>query len=325
MRIALAQIDTKVGDIGGNLLRALRAVSDAQEAGAGVTLLPELTLTGYPPEDLLHKDHFVEENLDALEQLAAACGNIAIAGFVDRDEHGIYNAAAILGNNRVLQVYRKRRLPNYGVFDEARYFEAGQAPGLTELGGLMMATTICEDIWTPELVEEAASAQATILFNISASPFHAGKGAEREAMLVERAKAHGIWVAYCNLVGGQDELVFDGRSVVISPEGLVVARGAAFAEDLVIADVSAGAKLGASADVAPVVEGPEEVYEALKLGLRDYATKNGFTDVVLGLSGGIDSALTACVAADALGPDRVHAVLMPSRYSSAGSIEASLV
>jgi len=323
MRVALAQINTTVGDIGGNLMRCLEAVAAAQSSGVGITLFPELALTGYPPEDLLHKDHFVEDNLDALEQLAAACGNVALVGFVDRDDDGIYNAAALLGNNRVLQVYRKRRLPNYGVFDEERYFRPGDAPGLTELGGSLFATTICEDIWTPELAEEARTEGASVLFNISASPFHAGKGASREQMLVRRAQDNGMWVVYCNLVGGQDELVFDGRSVVISPEGRVVARGAAFAEDLVIADISPGAKLGASADLAGMVEGPEEVYRALQLGLADYATKNGFTDVVLGLSGGVDSALTATLAADALGPEHVHAVMMPSRYSSDGSLRDS--
>lgn len=324
MRIALAQIDTTVGDIEGNLHRALQAIADADAVQAGVTLLPELALTGYPPEDLLHKDHFVEENLDALEQLAAACGHLAIVGFVDRVEGRLYNAAALVGNHRVLQVYHKRRLPNYGVFDEERYFERGGAVGLTELGGTMMATTVCEDVWTPELAEEAAGLGASILFNISASPFHAGKGAEREAMLAERARATGMWVVYCNAVGGQDELVFDGRSVVISPEGSVIARGASFAEDFVVADVTVGAKLGASGAIAPLVEGPAEAYRAIELGLRDYVRKNGFTDVVMGLSGGIDSALTATIAADALGPEHVHAVLLPSRYSSSGSVEDSL-
>jgi NAD+ synthase (glutamine-hydrolysing) len=323
MRIALAQIDTTVGDIDGNLLRALHAVGDAASAGAGVTLLPELTLTGYPPEDLLQKDHFVDDNLDALEQLAAASGNVVIVGFVDRVGDDLYNASALLGNNRVLQVYHKRRLPNYGVFDERRYFSAGEVLGLTELGGTMMSMTVCEDIWVPEIAEEAAAQGVSVLFNVSASPFHAGKGAEREATLAERARATGMWIAYCNLVGGQDELVFDGRSVVISPQGRVVARGAAFEEDLVIADITPGAKLGASADLAPPIEGAEEVYRALELGLRDYVRKNGFTDVVLGLSGGIDSALVATLAADALGPQRVHAVLMPSRFSSAGSVTDS--
>lgn len=327
MRIALAQIGTTVGDIDGNTRRILDAVSSAQAQGAGVTLLPELAITGYPPEDLLHKPHFIERNLDALEQIAAACGNLAIVGFVDRDpEAGVlYNAAAMLGNHRVLQVYRKRRLPNYGVFDERRYFAPGETPGLTELGGTMMATTVCEDVWVPELVQEAAEQGASIVFNISASPFHAGKGISREEMLCERARANGVWLAYCNLVGGQDELVFDGRSVIISPSGEVIARAAAFDEELLIADVATGGKLGAGGPLAEQVHGAEEVYRAIEVGLRDYVRKNGFTDVVLGLSGGIDSALTAAIAVDALGADHVHGVMMPSRYSSAGSVEDSVV
>lgn len=320
MRVALAQISTTVGDIDGNLRRCLSAVSDASAVGAGMTLLPELALTGYPPEDLLFKEHFVERNLDALEHLAAASSNAVLVGFVDRVGDRLYNAAALLGNGRVLQVHHKRELPNYGVFDERRYFSPGEGEGLTELGGTMMGVTVCEDIWVPDHAAAAASAGASVVLNVSASPFHAGKAAQREAMLVDRAASNGVWVVYCNLVGGQDELVFDGRSVVVSPEGHVVARGAAFAEDLVVADISAGAKLGASADLAPLVEGPEEVYTALVTGVRDYVRKNGFTDVVVGLSGGIDSALTAAIAADALGPDRVHGVAMPGRYSSAGSV-----
>jgi len=324
MRVALAQINPTVGDIQGNVALVLRVLGEAEAQGAGVTLFPELCLTGYPPEDLLFKEHFVEDNLLALEQVSAACGHIALVGFVDKHDRRLYNAVAVCGNNRVLQVHYKRELPNYGVFDERRYFTAGESLGLTELGGSILAPTICEDIWVPGIAREAARAGAQVLLNISASPFHAGKGAEREAMLIERARENSMWLAYCNVVGGQDELVFDGRSMVISPGGEVVARGAAFAEDLVIADFTPGAKLGASADFAPVVEGPEELYRAITLGLADYARKNGFTDVVLGLSGGIDSALTAAIAADALGAEHVHGVMLPSHYSSAGSIEDSV-
>jgi NAD+ synthase (glutamine-hydrolysing) len=243
---------------------------------------------------------------------------------VDRVEGRLYNAMALCGNGMVLQRYYKRRLPNYGVFDEARYFTPGESPGLTELAGELFAETICEDVWVPELAAEAAELGATVLFNISASPFHAGKGVEREEMLQARARETGMWVAYCNLVGGQDELVFDGRSVVIAPSGDVIARGASFSEDLVIADFTPGAKLGASGQLAPMLGGEEEVYEAIKLGLADYARKNGFTDVVFGLSGGIDSALVAAIAADALGSDHVHCLLMPSRYSSEGSVSDSV-
>ncbi len=324
MRVALAQIDTTVGDIAGNTRRIIEAVTDAQAQGAGFTLLPELAITGYPPEDLLHKEHFIEDNLDALEQIAAVCGHMALVGFVDRIGEDLYNAAAMCGNGRVLQIYHKQKLPNYGVFDERRYFSAGELPGLTELGGTLFGTTICEDIWVPEPAAAEVAEGASVLFNISASPYHAGKGREREDMLRDRARDNGVWLAYVNLVGGQDELVFDGRSVVISPDGEVVARGKAFEEDLVVVDFTPGAKLGASGDLAAPLEGPEEVYRALTTGLRDYVRKNGFTDVVLGLSGGIDSALTAALAVDALGAAHVHGVLMPSRYSSPGSVTDAL-
>ncbi len=321
MRVALAQINVTVGDLQGNVQHILEAMQSAEQAGAGITLFPELALTGYPPEDLVHKAHFIEEQLDALEMVAAASSHLALVGYVDRDGDDLFNAVALCGNNRVLKTYHKRRLPNYGVFDERRYFTPGSQPGLFELGGTMFASTICEDIWVPELAEEAAAEGASVIFNVSASPFYAGKAKEREEMLQARARDNGVWLAYCNLVGGQDELVFDGRSVVISPSGEVIARGKAFAEDLVIADFTVGAQLGASAHIEPELGAEEEVYSAIVLGLGDYARKNGFSDVVLGLSGGIDSALTAAIAADALGSEHVHGVMMPSRYSSAGSVD----
>ncbi len=324
MRVALAQINTTVGDIDGNVRKILEAIGQARAAGAGYTIFPELTITGYPPEDLLHKDHFIEANLDALELISSACGTPTLVGYVDRVGDRLYNALAMCGNGMVLQRYHKRRLPNYGVFDEERYFAAGEEAGLTDLGGYLMANTVCEDIWVPDIAAEVAELGAQVIFNISASPFHAGKGAEREAMLCERARANGVWLAYCNLVGGQDELVFDGRSVIVSPTGEVVARGKAFEEDLVIADFAPEGRLGASGDLAPEVSGAHEVYSAIELGLHDYVNKNGFTDVVLGLSGGIDSALTAAIAADALGPEHVHGVMMPSRYSSTGSVGDSV-
>ncbi|NTU72353.1 MAG: NAD+ synthase [Coriobacteriia bacterium] len=324
MRVALAQINVTVGDLQGNLRRIVEAAQSASSAGAGITLFPELALTGYPPEDLVYKDHFIEDQLIALEHVAAACGTAALVGFIDREDDRLYNAVALCGNGRVLQTYYKRRLPNYGVFDEQRYFTPGTLPGVFELGGTMLASTICEDIWVPELAAEAATEGASVLFNISASPFHAGKAAEREAMLCARARDNNLWLAYCNLVGGQDELVFDGRSVIISPLGEVIARGEAFAEDLVIADLVPGAKLGASGYIAQERGPVEEIYGAIVTGLRDYVHKNDFTDVVLGLSGGIDSALTATVAVDALGAEHVHGVMMPSRYSSAGSIDDSV-
>lgn len=325
MRIVLAQIDTTVGDITGNAQRAVDALVKARDAGADLVLLPELALTGYPPEDLLHKGHFVDDNLAALEAVARAATRTAVIGFVDREGDALYNAAALIQDGRVQRVYRKRRLPNYGVFDERRYFAAGEGSSMSEVGGTLTALTVCEDIWVPDLASEAGLGGAGLLVNISASPFHAGKGAERERMLVARARDNGLWLAYCNLVGGQDELVFDGRSVIVSPEGDVVARGASFAEDFVVADVGPDLDAATAArSAAPLLDGPAEIYCALESGLADYVRKNGFTDVVLGLSGGIDSALTAAIAADALGPERVHGVLMPSRFSSQGSVDDSL-
>ena len=324
MRVALAQINTVVGDIEGNTGRVLEAIRRGSAEGADITLLPELALTGYPPEDLLGKEHFIEENLAALETVAAACSGFVLVGFVDRVEARLFNAVALCGENRVLRIYHKRLLPNYGVFDEERYFSAGHKPGMFELGGSLVASTICEDIWAPGPAAEAAAEGAAVIFNVSASPFHAGKGDEREEMLKQRARDNRVWLAYCNLVGGQDELVFDGRSVVISPLGEVVARGAAFAEDFVVAEFAPDAKTGTSASLASGPDPAQEVYEAIVLGLGDYVRKNGFSDVVLGLSGGIDSALVAVIAVDALGPDHVHCVMMPSRYSSAGSVDDSV-
>jgi len=323
MRVALAQINTVVGDIAGNAERIIRAVGEADAAGADITLFPELALTGYPPEDLLAKEHFVSENLDALEAVAQACSARTLIGFVDRVDAALFNAVALCGEGRVLRVYHKQLLPNYGVFDEERYFEAGDTPDIFDLDGASCASTICEDIWLPGPAAEAADAGASVIFNVSASPFHAGKGHEREEMLRERARDNGVWLAYCNLVGGQDELVFDGRSLVVSPDGVVVARGAAFAEDLVIADITPGRPVAATPSLASQPGGAEEIYQAIVLGLGDYVRKNGFTDVVLGLSGGIDSALVAAIAADALGAQHVHGVMMPSRYSSEGSVTDS--
>jgi len=319
--VAQAQIDTIVGDIAGNTCRVLEAISRARDARADIVVFPELTLTGYPPEDLLAKVHFIEDNIAALERVAEECSSVAaFVGFVDRSEGALHNAAALCATGEVAHVYRKRLLPNYGVFDEERYFEAGQAPLVVEVGGVRIAPTVCEDVWIPGVAAEAARDDVDLIVNLSASPFHIGKGQDREAMLRTRAAENGVWLAYCNLVGGQDELVFDGRSVIVSPEGEVVARAVSFAEELLLTEIPPS---GPSGGLAPMLLGDEEVYSALRLGLADYVTKNGFTDVVIGLSGGVDSALTAAIAADALGPERVHGVMMPSRYSSAGSIEDS--
>ncbi|MDR7510771.1 MAG: NAD+ synthase [Armatimonadota bacterium] len=381
MRLALAQVNVTVGDIAGNVARIIGALERARAAGARLVAFPELAVPGYPPEDLLLRPDFVEANLEALDQVVAATrGLVAVVGFVDRARTPagglLYNAALVAVDGRRLGVYHKRRLPNYGVFDEKRYFAPGEASPLFALGPLPLGVTICEDIWfaggPPALVTRAG---ATVLVNINASPYHAGKWRERETMLRARARAYRAAVAYVNLVGGQDELVFDGASVVLDPLGRVIARGAAFDEDLVLADLdldalararheaAAGAApasedapapveaAGVRAAVArlsvtrdddhlptpvitaplpdaagpppapapPVAEPPdpvEEVYRALVLGLRDYVRKNGFREVVVGLSGGVDSALVAAIAADALGPQRVHAAFLPSPYTS---------
>jgi len=321
VRVALAQLDTVVGDITGNADRIIDAIGRAAALGADLVVTPELAVTGYPPEDLLAKAHFVEDNRAALERVAAACsGCAALVGFVDRSNGTLHNAAALCSHGGVEAVYRKRLLPNYGVFDEERYFEPGESTVVRKVAGMAVAPTICEDIWMPGVAAEAAAAGATLVVNLSASPFHTGKGEDREAMLATRARDNGVWLAYCNLVGGQDELVFDGRSVLVAPGGEVVGRSPAFAEDLLLVDVPPA---GAPAPLAPRLSGPEEVYAALCLGLGDYVRKNGFSDVVIGLSGGIDSALTATVATDALGAEHVHGVTMPSRYSSRGSVADS--
>jgi NAD+ synthase (glutamine-hydrolysing) len=315
MRVALAQINVTVGDIAGNLERCLSVVASA--AGADVVLLPELALTGYPPEDLLARPDFVARSMEAAREFASRAERCALVGYVDRDDRGLRNAAALVADGRVVATYFKRELPNYGVFDEERYFEPGETDSVVPVAGTACAITICEDIWLPGTARRLAAAGAEVILNISASPFHAGKAAERVRMLGDRARDNGVWIAYCNLVGGQDELVFDGRSVVVSPEGTVVADGAPFADDLV--DAALGGPATDGGPLKPILTGPAEVYSALRLGLGDYVRKNGFTDVVLGLSGGIDSALVATIAADALGPERVHGVIMPGRYSSEGS------
>jgi NAD+ synthetase len=318
-RIAIAQIDVTVGDLAGNAALIAEAARIARLGHADLLLTPELALTGYPPEDLLGRTRFVHDTRAELDRLALACeGVTTIVGFVEEAGVALHNAAAVLAAGEVQAIYRKRRLPNYGVFDEERYFEPGDAPLLFDIDGATCALTICEDVWAPELVVEAARLGASIVLNISASPFHVGKGSEREDMLAERATSSGIHVVYCNLVGGQDELVFDGRSVAVDPQGRVMARARAFAPDLLIFDVPAAPS---PVRVEPILAGPGEVWDALVLGLGDYFAKNGFSDSVIGLSGGIDSALTAALAVDALGAEHVHGVMLPSRYSSQGSLD----
>jgi NAD+ synthase (glutamine-hydrolysing) len=351
VRVALAQLNPTVGDIAGNEAKARDALERARAAGAALVLFPELYITGYPPEDLLLKEHFLRDARAAVDRLAEASGDlVTIIGFPERDVD-VYNSAAVLAGGEVAALYRKVYLPNYGVFDEQRYFQSGAGGGIVELDGIRLGVTICEDIWEPgPPLSDEALAGATVIANISASPYHAGKGAEREQMIEQRARDSLAAVAFCAVVGGQDELVFDGHSLVVDHEGEVIARAAQFEEELLIAEIDPSgpdaarlrdtrlrpaarraqpqvetlARLelpeehGPSPEprVAPLL-GPEaEVYAALVLGLRDYVEKNGFRHAVLGLSGGIDSALVACVAVDALGPERVSVAIMPSPYSS---------
>jgi NAD+ synthase (glutamine-hydrolysing) len=313
-------MNATVGDIAGNARRIAAGIEAARAAAADLVLFPELALTGYPPEDLLLREHFLADAAAALERLAAeAVGIVAVVGFPERAQ-GVYNAAAVLADGEVQTIYRKVHLPNYGVFDEQRYFTAGHTGATIEVGGRCIGLTVCEDLWLPgsPAVEEAR-AGAELIVNVSASPYHAGKGLERERLFAERAREHSVWIAFCGLVGGQDELVFDGHSFVLDSHGETVARGAQFEEELLVCDLDLDMKTASMPPrpprepAAPV---EAEVYGALCLGLRDYVEKNGFGHVILGLSGGIDSALVACVAADALGRARVSTAVMPSPYSS---------
>jgi NAD+ synthase (glutamine-hydrolysing) len=356
MRLALAQINSVVGDLEGNRDRVLARLEEAKKSGSDVVLFPELVVTGYPPEDLLLRPGFVRAAGRTLQEIArAARGIVALVGapVFDRDLH---NACAVCAGGEVKAVYRKRFLPNYGVFDEDRYFAPERDLILLEHGSTLIGPTICEDIWQPgPPATELALAGAQLIANISASPYHMGKEREREEMLVTRARDNACFLAFCNAVGGQDELIFDGHSVVLDDEGSVLLRGPGFEEALLMVDLDPGAAIARrlrdvrrralardvgelpavqvvhvgspreplgghlQARVEPFEPELEQMRRALELGLRDYVTKNGFSDVVVGVSGGIDSAVTAALAADALGPERVQCVSMPSRYSSEGT------
>jgi NAD+ synthase (glutamine-hydrolysing) len=355
LKVALAQIDTTVGDLEGNAAKVRDGIARARAEGAQLVVFPELTLTGYPPEDLLLKTHFLDAAENTLHALAADVeGIVALVGYPERADD-VYNSAAVLADGGVQAIYRKVYLPNYSVFDEARYFQSGTEGGLIELNGIPIGLTICEDIWEPgPPATDEALAGARVVVNLSASPYHAGKGSTREAMLIQRARDSNVAVLFCNLVGGQDELVFDGHSVAIDVDGEVLARAPQFEEAMVFCtlDPSAifarrlqdarhrpavrrGSGLGVptlarlqvprsdarevGGSVAEVLGPEEELYRALVLGVRDYVQKNGFERVVVALSGGIDSALVALVAVDALGADRVTFVSMPSPYSSEGT------
>jgi len=360
VRIALAQINPTVGDFASNTSKVIAHIERARELGADIVALPELVLPGYPPEDLLLKPQFIEANRKALDEVAAASSDIiTIVGFVDRTSD-IHNAAAIIADTRLAAIYHKVYLPNYGVFDEYRYFKSGVDIPVFRLRNFSFGVNICEDIWYPGgPTKLQALAGAQLVINISASPYHAGKGNDRERMLQTRAEDNAVAVAYVNLVGGQDELVFDGQSMVIDERGRTIARGNAFEEELLVVDINTervfkerlhdprgrydrldahenGMRVShVSIDDSGIprrVPRPaikqksakplsisEEVYRALVTGTRDYVTKNGFRSVVIGLSGGIDSALTACIAVDALGADAVTCVYMPTRYSASES------
>src|SRR3954454_3817615 len=354
MRLALAQIDSVVGDVDGNAAKVVRWLQEARQANADVVLFPELVVTGYPPEDLLLRPGFVRAAWRAVEEIArAAQGVTALVGAPHLDTD-LFNACFVCAHGEVRCVYRKRYLPNYGVFDEDRYFAPGYDNFLLRFGEVLVGPTICEDVWQPgPPATDLALAGAQLVANISASPFHVGKDREREEMLRVRARDNTCFVALCNAVGGQDELIFDGHSVVIDDEGELVARAPGFEEALLVVDLDPVAAIGRRLrdvrrrslarergeihagvvdlgepraqreqlhpEPAPLLDDLEQMRCALELGLRDYVSKNGFRDVVIGLSGGIDSAVTAALAVGALGPERVHGVSMPSRYTSGGT------
>ncbi|MBI3615650.1 MAG: NAD+ synthase [Candidatus Omnitrophica bacterium] len=355
VKIALAQVNVTVGDIQGNEAKIARILSQTKASKADLVVFPELALTGYPPEDLLFKRVFIQQNLAALKRLVGRTRGIAaVFGFADRDARGrLYNAAAVAVNGRLVHRYHKMELPNYGVFDEKRYFTPGKQPLVLGLpssspsmtlegklqrgsnpdsrfrgndGRVLVGLSICEDIWVdPGPVRMEAKAGARILINLSASPYHAGKRSEREKLLIRRARSTKAWICYLNLVGGQDELVFDGGSMVVDPRGRIIFRAPQFREGLYLVEVPsmvapatgpAAVLPVASSPSAPILSSDEEIFEALVLGTRDYVMKNQFAHAVIGLSGGIDSALTAAIAVAALGKEKVTGVSMPSRYSS---------
>lgn len=333
LRVAGAQINPTVGDIPGNEETIASAMDWAEEERADVLLLPELAVTGYPPEDLVFRESFVSASVDAVHRLAARAGATAtVVGFVDRaepsrvpevDSRKVANAAAVLHEGAITGVYHKVLLPNYAVFDERRYFVPGPEPDRTwTIGGTVAGVSICEDIWSADgPPQRQAEAGARILLNINASPFHSGKAVEREEMLAERARSAGAPVVYLNMVGGQDELVFDGGSVVFAADGTIVHRSPQFEEHRFVIEVPLPGENATPAVLEPLLDREAAIYTALRTGLVDYLGKNGFRSVVLGLSGGIDSALTATIAADALGAGSVWGVSMPSRYSSQHSID----
>ena len=355
IRIGLAQINASVGDLDGNTKKILRFVQDADKLGVDIVAFPELAITGYPPEDLLLKPGFVDDNLESLRLIAKKTSSLDIAiitGFIDRSDD-IYNSAALISKGKIAGIYHKNYLPNYGVFDEKRYFKSGNECPLFIIAGVSVGINVCEDIWYPDgPCMNQALAGAQLIININSSPYHRGKRQFRERMVSTRASDNTVFIAYTNMVGGQDELVFDGHSMIFSPSGELIARGKQFEEDLVVKDIdlrsvelarlhdprrrakifSRQAVSQISAIEIPDMKGKKrkpkllqtsvdpldsvaEVYNALLLGTRDYVKKNRFKEVVIGLSGGIDSALVAAIAVDALGRENVTGVFMPSQYT----------
>lgn len=358
LRVALAQFNPTVGDIKKNTDQIIRLIEEAKKKEVDVIAFPELCITGYPPEDLLYKPHFIKENLDALESIAEhAQGIVAVVGFVDH-EHDLYNALGVLNDKKVIGKYYKQHLPNYGVFDEKRYFQKGNELLLLEMDGAKIGFAICEDIWqSTNPIQPQALNGAELIININASPFSASKTQSRIEMIKTRARDHLVSIAYVNMVGGQDELVFDGASMIVNPKGEVVAQAKSFEDELLISDISLEqafrmqlkdtrlkhlrASLADQYTIKTITTAPPRdkksinldvneqlqtesetalIYKALVTGLRDYIRKNGFAKVVIGLSGGIDSALTAAVAVDALGKENVYGILMPSHFSSESSL-----
>jgi NAD+ synthase (glutamine-hydrolysing) len=351
LRIALAQVNLTVGDIRGNTTKILKWIDKARKQNADLIAFPELAISGYPPEDLLLRRRFLEDCRSAVDKIAKTIKLASVVVGFPSHAGSAHNSAAVLAGGKVVSVCNKIHLPNYGVFDEKRYFTPGRTALVLLAGDARVGVSICEDIWREDVsIAQVKMGRAHIILNISSSPYHAGKGNEREELLKRRALANDAYVAYVNLVGGQDELVFDGHSLVIGPDGVTMARGKQFREDLIIADIDVGvvkervtlaarrgfkriavetADLGMRPSarkkkVKPRVEklmpALQEIYTAIVTGTRDYVKKNGFKKVVIGLSGGIDSALVAAVAVDALGKNGVVGVAMPSRYSSKGSL-----
>jgi len=354
LRIGLAQLNTVVGDIDGNASRIIELMDRANASGCDIVAFPELAITGYPPEDLLLRSGFVDDVRAALDRIIAASGSCtAVVGFVEQGsasresaDHGevtktsqavehpvLFNAAAVMSNGSLDGVYRKRELPNYSVFDEARYFVSGDGPiPVFEAQGVRFGVSICEDAWIADgPIAELGSHSVQLVVNINASPFNVGKSQARAAVIAERAREAAAPIAYVNQVGGQDELVFDGDSMVMSANGVLLARASRFVEDLCVVDIDiANADLATErppidqTGIAETLTEEAEVWNALVLATRDFVIKNRFSDVVIGLSGGVDSALVAAIAADAVGPEHVHGVLMPSRYSSDHSISDAI-